>query len=91
MLFRVLMITVLLGTTLVVNARTEGLGNDTTQALLAIIILATHFLYLGYIHPEADAVLSAAAAAGQSAPRDLVVILKDLEQEICIILGLWST
>ena len=35
--------------------------------------------------------LSAAAAAGQSAPRDLVVILKDLEQEICIILGLWST
>ncbi|RED44858.1 MotA/TolQ/ExbB proton channel family protein [Aestuariispira insulae] len=58
--------------------------------LLAVIVIAVHFLYLGYILPEADAVLTAAAAAGKSAPRELVVILKDLEQEICIALGLWA-
>lgn len=39
MLFRVVMITVLLGSTLVVNIRAgSGLGHPTTQALLAIII-----------------------------------------------------
>jgi biopolymer transport protein ExbB/TolQ len=58
---------------------------------LIIIIVAVHFLYIGYIRPEAALAIDAARQAGQSAPRVLVVILKDYEQEICIILMLWGT
>jgi biopolymer transport protein ExbB/TolQ len=45
----------------------------------------------GYVHPEADLLLETARQAGQSAPRDLMIILKDYEQEICFILMLWGS
>ena len=60
--------------------------------ILAILISVSgvHLVYIGYIRPEADAVLEIAQQAGQSAPRDLVVILKDYEQEIALILMFWG-
>lgn len=65
-------------------------GAVKSVAALLVSIVAVHLVYIGYIRPEAQLILDAAHAAGQSAPRDLVVILKDVEQEICIILMLWG-
>ena len=62
-----------------------------TNALaLVVSVVVVHVAYLGYVRPRAAQVLEAARQAGQSAPRDLVVILKDYEQEICLILMLWG-
>jgi biopolymer transport protein ExbB/TolQ len=58
---------------------------------LVVSIIVVHLIYVGYIWPESTQVIEAARAAGQSAPRDLLVILKDWEQEICIIMMLWGT
>jgi biopolymer transport protein ExbB/TolQ len=58
--------------------------------VLIISIIAVHLTYIGYIQPEAQLAIETARLAGQSAPRDLVVILKDYEQEICLILMLWG-
>lgn len=57
---------------------------------LVISIVAVHSLYIGYIRPEAELVMEMARAAGQSAPRDIVVLLKDYEQEACLILMCWG-
>ncbi len=57
---------------------------------LIISIVVVHLAYIGYIQPQAQLVIEAARNAGQSAPRDLVVILKDYEQEICLILMFWG-
>ena len=57
---------------------------------LVISIIVIHSAYIGFIRPEADLALQVAKAAGQSAPRDIVVILKDYEQEICLILMCWG-
>ena len=57
---------------------------------LAISNVAVHLLYIGYIRPEAALIIEFAQANGQAAPRDLVVILKDFEQEVCLILMLWG-
>ncbi len=45
-----------------------------------------HVFYTQVIRPKAEAALEAARLAGQSAPREWAVILKDWEQEICLIL-----
>jgi biopolymer transport protein ExbB/TolQ len=58
---------------------------------LIISILLVHLVYIGYVRPQADILLEAARLAGQSAPRDLVIVLKDYEQEICFILMLWGS
>jgi biopolymer transport protein ExbB/TolQ len=58
---------------------------------LVISIIVVHLFYVGYVWPESSAAIEAARAAGQSAPRDLAVIIKDWEQEICIIMMLWGT
>ncbi len=58
---------------------------------LIISIITVHLVYIGYIRPQADLLLDAARLAGQSAPRDLVIVLKDYEQEICFILMLWGS
>lgn len=58
---------------------------------LVVSIVVVHLAYIGYIQPEAKLAIEAARNAGQSAPRDLVVILKDYEQEICLILMFWGT
>ena len=57
---------------------------------LVVSVVAVHVTYIGYIRPQASLILEASRQAGQSAPRHLVVILKDYEQEICLILMLWG-
>ncbi len=57
---------------------------------LIVSIVIVHLAYIGYIQPEAKLVIESARNAGLSAPRDLVVILKDYEQEICLILMFWG-
>ncbi|MCY4275613.1 MAG: MotA/TolQ/ExbB proton channel family protein [Gammaproteobacteria bacterium] len=57
---------------------------------LAISTVVVHFIYLEIIWPQAETDLALAQEAGQSTVRTLAVILKDIEQEICIILMLWG-
>lgn len=59
--------------------------------VLVLAIVTVHLTYIGVIRPQADIAILTARQAGQSAPRDLFVILKDLEQEICLILMIWGT
>ena len=59
--------------------------------VLIISIIVVHLAYIGYVRPEADVLLETARQAGQSAPRDLMIVLKDYEQEICFILMLWGS
>ena len=56
---------------------------------LVVSFAAVHTLYVQYIRPKAEILVETARAAGQYAPRDWVVILKDWEQEICIILAIY--
>lgn len=57
---------------------------------LVCIILAAfvHIIYQVIIIPESLAIISYAESNGQSLPRNFLIIIKDLEQEICIILFL---
>jgi biopolymer transport protein ExbB/TolQ len=57
---------------------------------LTIAVIGVHAVYIGYIRPEAAVIVEAAKLAGQSTPRDIVVILKDYEQEICLIFMVWG-
>jgi biopolymer transport protein ExbB/TolQ len=48
-------------------------------------------VYIGYVRPEANTLIEVAQEEGrQSVPRDVVVIVKDYEQEICFILLFWG-
>jgi biopolymer transport protein ExbB/TolQ len=58
---------------------------------LVISIVVVHMVYVGIIRPQAEVVMEAARQLGQTTPRQLVIILKDYEQEICLILMLWGT
>lgn len=62
------------------------------KSLLALVlsIVSVHLIYIGLIRPEAGLAIEAALQAGLSAPRNLYVILKDYEQEICLILMMWG-
>jgi biopolymer transport protein ExbB/TolQ len=58
---------------------------------LVFSVIIVHMIYIGYVRPEANALIEVAQEEGrQSVPRDVVVILKDYEQEICFILMLWG-
>ena len=65
---------------------------DTTIniSVLVIAILLVHLIYVGYIWPVSDLAIQTAAESGLAVPRTFAVILKDLEQEVCIILFLWT-
>lgn len=67
--------------------------SDMIKSFIALIvsILVVHLIYIGYVRPEATLLIEMSQQSGQSAPRDLVVVLKDYEQEICFILMLWGT
>jgi len=61
---------------------------------LAVLIgsaISVHLSYIGYIRPQAEMIIAQAKLAGQSAPRDILVVLKDYEQEICLILMIWAS
>lgn len=57
---------------------------------LIITIITVHLIYIGYIRPEANIIIEMSREIGQSSPRDIVVIIKDFEQEICFILMFWG-
>lgn len=59
-------------------------------AALIVSIVVVHMIYIGYIRPEAAQLMAIALEQQQSLPRDLVVIVKDYEQQICFILMLWG-
>ncbi|PHS22508.1 MAG: MotA [Methylophaga sp.] len=65
---------------------------DMMKSFIALIIsiIFVHMIYIGYIRPEANALIEAAQAQGLTSPREVVIILKDYEQEICFILMLWG-
>ena len=65
---------------------------DTIKSFVALIvsIIVVHLVYIGYIRPEAYMLIQSARLAGETAPRDLAVILKDYEQQICFTLMLWG-
>ena len=52
---------------------------------------AIHLAYVQVIRPRAEAAIEAARIAGVSAPREWTVILKDWEQEICLVLLVFCT
>ena len=62
--------------------------NDLARAALILAGSggAIHLAYVQVIRPRAEAAIEAARIAGVSAPRDWTVILKDWEQEICLVL-----
>ena len=66
--------------------------NEMLKNFVALIvsILAVHMFYIGYVRPEAAQLAELAISEGLSAPRDLVVLIKDYEQQICFILLLWG-
>ena len=57
---------------------------------LMLCALVVHGFYVLYIDPLAGDAMRTAAATATVPERTLAVILKDIEQEICIVLGLWS-
>ena len=57
--------------------------------LLGAIIFFVHGLYVAWIYPQSLEIIAAGEAVGVYPARDPIIIVKDLEQEICIILGLW--
>jgi len=57
--------------------------------ILAVSAVTVHWLYVDFIRPKANQLIDAAHSAGQSVPRDWVVVIKDWEQEICIILMIY--
>ncbi len=64
---------------------------ETIRSMVTLVIasVAVHALYVQYIRPRAELLIEVAQAAGQYAPRHWVVILKDWEQEICLILAIY--
>jgi biopolymer transport protein ExbB/TolQ len=58
--------------------------------VLVLAIIVVHLVYIGYVRPEANLLIETARQSGVSAPRSLVIVLKDYEQEICFILMFWG-
>jgi biopolymer transport protein ExbB/TolQ len=66
--------------------------SDIIKSVIALIlsIVVVHLTYIGVIRPDAALIIEVAKQSGQSSPRDLFVILKGYEQEICLILLAWG-
>ncbi len=56
---------------------------------LLVCFAGVHLLYVLVIDPAAAEVLRAAAEAGTVPGRSFAIVVKDWEQETCIVLGLW--
>lgn len=67
-------------------------GHGTIVDIIGLMLCAfiVHGFYVLYIDPLAGDAIRTAEAAATVPERSLAVILKDIEQEICIVLGLWS-
>ena len=63
----------------------------TTNIVVLIgIILGVHFLYTMWIIPEVNYLQITAKETGDLLPRNFYIVVKDIEQEIAIILFLWG-
>jgi biopolymer transport protein ExbB/TolQ len=58
---------------------------------LAISVILVHLVYIGYVRPEASQLINIALSQGETAPRAIVVLIKDYEQQICFTLLLWGS
>lgn len=64
-------------------------------ASLIVALIVVHAIYVAWVRPQADAILSQQRIRMQEDPayiqeRHLVVIVRDFEQEACFVLGLWA-
>ena len=68
-----------------------AINNSLIVDILGLLIsgVVVHLVYLLWIDPSASQLLFTAQEQGEPPPRTLSIILKDPEQEICVILGLW--
>jgi len=57
--------------------------------ILGAIVFAVHVVYVSFIYPQSIEVIAASELQGVYPARHPLVIVKDLEQEICLILGFW--
>ena len=66
-------------------------GNAWLVDVFGLVLAASlvHLVYLFYIDPAASEMVRSAEAIGAVPDRHLAIILKDLEQEICLTLTLW--
>ena len=53
-------------------------------------VIIVHLIFSGIIRPEANMIIEAAKNTQSSIPRNFYIIVKDLEQEICVILLFWG-
>ncbi len=58
--------------------------------VLVLVLVGVHLFYIAWIRPAAQRAIDAARALDLAAPRTVEVVLKDWEQEICLILMLWG-
>jgi len=58
--------------------------------LFLVVAIPIHCLYVFWIWPEAQALQLIAEQNGSVLPRTLVVIIKDLEQELCLIIFIFA-
>ena len=65
----------------------KRLINILSLVATAIVI---HGFYVAFINPNVDAISALSLATGDPLPRNVFVILKDLEQEVCLILFAWA-
>ena len=56
---------------------------------LAISIFSVHLIYVLFIDPSVVEIEEISRVAGTVPERTMPIILKDLEQELCLILGFW--
>ena len=68
-----------------------AINNSLIVDVLGLLIsgVVVHLVYMFWIDPSASQLLFIAQEQGEPPPRTLSIILKDPEQEICVILGLW--
>lgn len=57
-----------------------------SMMVLVMSIIVVHIFYITYVHPMAQAAIQ---SGGSNASRNFFVIIKDLEQEVCIIAMFW--
>ncbi len=54
--------------------------------VLAVSAVCVHTFYVQVVHPRAEQLIAITRASGQAIPREWFIIIKDVEQEICIVL-----
>ena len=66
--------------------------NDILKNSLFLIftVIIVHFIFSGFIRPEANLIIETAKNTQTSVPRNFYIIVKDLEQEVCFILLIWG-